>query len=101
MRVTMMACWLALSLGYANLAHAAPSRIDSMYTSLADTACKTLESSEEGGGSYKGRCPGVAGYQLNLLEGDLRQSLTVDAGGNLTCVRLLSPMLPKSPRLAR
>lgn len=77
MRVTMMACWLALSLGYANLAHAAPSRIDSMYTSLADTACKTLESSEEGGGSYKGRCPGVAGYQLNLLEGDLRQSLTV------------------------
>ncbi|QTR50263.1 hypothetical protein [Candidatus Thiothrix anitrata] len=51
--------------------------IDSIYTSLAVTSCKTLEADEEGAGSYQGRCPGTAGYQLDLLEGDIRQSITV------------------------
>jgi hypothetical protein len=29
------------------------------------------------GGSYRGICPGVAGYRLEVTEGDLRQTLNV------------------------
>jgi hypothetical protein len=32
---------------------------------------------EDEGGSYKGECKGVGGYKLWLIEGDLRQSITV------------------------
>ena len=49
----------------------------SVYTSLGGEACRTLELIEEEGGSYLGECPGVAGYKLQLLEGDLRQSIDV------------------------
>jgi hypothetical protein len=49
----------------------------SVYTSFGDKACRTLELTEEEGGSYLGECPGVAGYKLHLLEGDLRQSIDV------------------------
>ncbi len=49
----------------------------SVYTSLSDAKCKTIESTDEEGGSYRGICPGVAGYKLELIEGDLRQSINV------------------------
>ncbi len=49
----------------------------SIYTDLADTKCKTVELTNDEGGSYSGICPGTAGYKLNLLEGDLRQTITV------------------------
>jgi len=51
--------------------------VDSTYTSLDVRDCKTLELREDEGGSYRGRCPGTAGYRLELIEGDLRQTLTV------------------------
>lgn len=54
-------------------------KITSVYTTLEDKKCKTLESSVEESGSYRGLCPGTAGYQLELMEGDLRQSINVVA----------------------
>ncbi|MBV9242239.1 MAG: hypothetical protein JO314_09550 [Acidobacteria bacterium] len=47
----------------------------SVYTSTK--TCRTLESHPDEAGWYRGRCPGVGGYQLDLTEGDLRQSLDV------------------------
>lgn len=51
----------------------------STYTSLVAEKCKTIESTDEGGGSYIGECPGVSGYKLELTEGDLRQTINVIA----------------------
>src|SRR5688572_29554531 len=51
----------------------------SVYTDLADTRCKTIESTADEGGSYRGICPGVGGYKLEVIEGDLRQSINVIA----------------------
>lgn len=51
--------------------------ISSVYSSLDTKTCKTLESDEEGSGWYKGQCAGTAGYQLQVTEGDLRQSINV------------------------
>jgi len=56
---------------------AGEAQVTSVYTKLSDKACKTLELVEDEGGSYHGRCPGVAGYKLDLIEGDLRQTLTI------------------------
>jgi len=53
----------------------------SIYTSLATKDCKTLASNADQGESYRGSCPGVGGYKLEFLEGDLRQSLNVIAPG--------------------
>lgn len=55
---------------------AATTRIDSVYTKLSGATCKALESNEAEG-SAKGRCKGTAGYQLDWMEGDIRQSLNV------------------------
>lgn len=52
-------------------------QVTSVYTDLADTKCKTIELNEDEGGSYKGLCPGVAGYKLELIEGDLRQTINI------------------------
>jgi len=52
-------------------------QITSIYTSLDDKKCKELERSDDEGGSYKGLCQGVAGYKLHLIEGDLRQTITI------------------------
>jgi hypothetical protein len=52
-------------------------QITSLYTDLAESKCRTLESSSDEGGSYLGICPGVAGYRLEVTEGDLRQTLSV------------------------
>jgi hypothetical protein len=51
--------------------------VTSVYTPLDDKKCKTLEMTDEEGGSYKGECKGVGGYKLHVIEGDLRQTVTI------------------------
>jgi len=53
------------------------SQVTSVYTDLAEKRCRTIESTSDEGGSYRGICPGVAGYKLEVTEGDLRQTLNV------------------------
>src|ERR1041385_2596789 len=50
---------------------------DSIYTPLNVKACRTIKSTSAEGGSYVGICNGVAGYKLQLEEGDLRQNIQV------------------------
>ena len=52
-------------------------QIKSVYTDIDDTKCKTLELTEDEGGSYKGECKGTAGYKLHVIEGDLRQTVNI------------------------
>jgi hypothetical protein len=52
-------------------------KVESLYTSLSTRACKTIESNPDEGGSYLGVCPGAGGYKLELLEGDIRQTINV------------------------
>lgn len=59
------------------LSHGVHAQAKSVYTDLSDTKCKTLELTEDEGGSYKGECKGVAGYKLWLIEGDLRQTIII------------------------
>jgi len=66
--VSLIPCLLALSAAGQNR---------SVYTSLGEKACRTLRLTSNEGGSYMGECPGVGGYKLHLLEGDLRQSINV------------------------
>jgi hypothetical protein len=49
----------------------------SAYTSLEAKQCRTLKTETTGAGDYEGRCRGVAGYSLLVLEGDLRQNVIV------------------------
>ena len=49
----------------------------SVYTSLSNKACRTIKSTSDEAGSYVGICPGVAGYKLQLEEGDLRQNIQI------------------------
>lgn len=53
----------------------------SLYTSVAPKQCRTIKSSSDEGGSYEGRCRGVAGYNLIVEEGDLRTNIKVVAPG--------------------
>lgn len=61
----------------ASLSSQAADKFTSVYTSLEDANCKTLESRVDEGGWYKGSCKGISGYNLLLMEGDLRQTITV------------------------
>ena len=63
---------------------ASAQKITSVYTNLDGKNCKTLESESEGAGWYRGRCKGIAGYQLEVTEGDLRQSVDVITPGKKT-----------------
>jgi hypothetical protein len=54
-------------------------KIESLYTGLSAKDCKTIEQSSEEAGWYRGSCPGVGGYKLELLEGDIRQTINVIA----------------------
>lgn len=63
-----------------SLCASAGSDIKSTYTSTRANECIALEpesEEEEGGGSYRGECPGVGGYKLQLLDGDDRQTLNL------------------------
>ena len=50
----------------------------SVYTSLETKQCRTIKTETTGAGDYEGRCRGVGGYSLTLLEGDLRQNIIVN-----------------------
>ena len=50
----------------------------SVYTPLDEKQCRTIKVETTGAGDYEGRCRGVAGYSLTLLEGDLRQNIIVN-----------------------
>lgn len=56
---------------------AASAQITSVYTSLDTKDCKTIEANAEEAGWYRGRCKGVAGYSIELLEGDIRQTINI------------------------
>lgn len=58
---------------------AAASQNKSVYTNLTEKTCRTIEADAEGAGWYRGLCAGAGGYRLELLEGDLRQSINVVA----------------------
>ena len=50
----------------------------SVYTPLDVKHCRTIKTETTGAGDYEGRCRGIAGYTLTLLEGDLRQNVIVN-----------------------
>ena len=54
-------------------------KVESVYTDLASEKCRTIGSNADEGGSYRGLCAGVGGYRLEVLEGDLRQTINVVA----------------------
>ena len=56
---------------------AASAQIRSVYTTTKSELCRTIESTADEGGSYEGECPGVGGYKVRLLEGDIRQTLNI------------------------
>lgn len=56
----------------------------SVYTSVDAKQCRTIKSTADEGGSYEGRCRGVAGYNLIVEEGDLRTNVKVIAPGGAT-----------------
>lgn len=58
-------------------AAAAYAQNKSVYTSTKTSACRTIEATDEGAGSYIGECAGVGGYKVQLLEGDIRQTLNI------------------------
>ncbi len=64
---------------FSSVAFGQTKKIESIYTGLSDKDCQTIEQTDEEGGSYSGECPGVGGYKLELLEGDLRQTINVVA----------------------
>jgi hypothetical protein len=72
------------SLLIACAAFAPAQKVTSVYTNLNSKSCKTLEADASGAGSYRGRCPGIAGYKLDLLEGDIRQTINVITPANKT-----------------
>lgn len=63
---------LVLSLGSFLLA-----QNKSVYTSTKTSACRTISSNPDEGGSYEGECNGVGGYKIRLIEGDIRQTLNI------------------------
>jgi hypothetical protein len=76
MKILVNTLILSVAGGIVFSAQAATTHINSVYTKLSGSNCKALESNEAEG-SAKGRCKGTAGYQLDWMEGDIRQSLNV------------------------
>jgi len=63
------------------VAGSASAQFKSVYTSTKTSSCRTIESSTEETGSYIGECRGVGGYKIQLLEGDIRQTLNIITPG--------------------
>lgn len=59
------------------LSTAAIAQNSSVYTSTTTKACRTISSNPNEAGSYEGECPGVGGYKVRLIEGDIRQTLNI------------------------
>ncbi len=55
-------------------------KTESIYTGLSDKDCQTVKSPDDDGeDGFRGMCKGIGGYKLELLEGDLRQTINVIA----------------------
>ena len=52
-------------------------QVKSVYTSTSTKVCKQVKQGKDAGDSYLGRCPGTGGYTVQLLEGDLRQTINI------------------------
>ncbi len=76
MKILINTLLLSVTCNIALPLHAASGNIDSVYTQLSGSTCKAL-ASNEAEGSATGRCKGTAGYQLDWMEGDIRQSLNI------------------------
>ncbi len=72
-----MKMYLAILFLIAIFVSAAVAQNKSVYTSTRTAACRTIVSDASGAGSYEGECPGVGGYKVRLLEGDIRQTLNI------------------------
>ncbi len=55
----------------------AQTKLESVYSDISSSKCRTIEVDKETGSSSTHRCPGIAGYKLLVLEDDVRQSITV------------------------
>lgn len=85
MRIGACGQWIGLTAavitlvgGHALPAQATKSRVTIVQTSIADRACtKTASSAPDEGDFASFRCPGTAGYRLNLEYGDARENLTL------------------------
>jgi hypothetical protein len=66
----------ALTLVTALTSVAQSQRIQSSYTDLSGSACRTLDVDKQTGASTQ-RCPGVSGYKLLVHDDDSRQSIAV------------------------
>lgn len=77
MKTQLIILFLTLTAGGALPARAEQSAT-SIYTELAEDKCKVIVSDEESGSTVH-ECPGIAGYKLNVLTDDARQSITVIA----------------------
>ena len=70
------------------------SKITSIYTDLAEKKCKTTEINEQEEYSVQ-LCDGVAGYKLEVAEGDIRQTINVIVpGGKKHELKLWSVVSP-------
>ena len=67
---------LAVISGWTSIQDHSP--VTSIYSDLSSSKCKTIQTDEETGSSVQ-NCPGIAGYKLQLLDDDSRQSITVVA----------------------
>ena len=54
----------------------AQTKLESVYSVIASSKCKTIEVDKETGSSTQS-CPGIGGYKLLVLDDDARQSITV------------------------
>jgi hypothetical protein len=56
-------------------------KVTSSFSNLNLKLCQTLASDSNKGGSYKGKCPGIAGYSLEIVE-DMNRNLNIlDSSG--------------------
>lgn len=74
MKLTIAIAIVVFAFGTSALAQNA-----SVYTSTKTGACRTISSNPDEAGSYEGECPGVGGYKIRLLEGDIRQTINIIA----------------------
>lgn len=54
----------------------AQARLESVYSDISSSNCRTIEIDKETGSSTQS-CPGIAGYKLLVLDDDARHSITV------------------------
>ncbi len=68
--LSLIICMFALA-GFASAQN------KSVYTVTKTSACRTIHSNPNEAGSYEGECPGIGGYKIRLLEGDIRQTINI------------------------